>query len=391
MIKIIVLLVFLQGFLQITLASDDVKKVQDILESVAKKFAPDQRTALFKVSISQDNGHLTIKGETNLPDAKKAVIDSLSLWQIAFMDSVIILPDSSVADKQWGIVTLSVANVRTRPDHAAELASQALMGTPVKVLKITDGWRYIQTPDEYLGWVDENGIVLKTPQEMEVWKNSKRYLFNRTIGNMVNAPQRKASPVSDLVLGDLFVSVSQKKGYLQVHFPDGRTGFVKKKDCLSYNDWINQKPDVKAVLSIARELLGTAYLWGGTSCKAVDCSGMIKTAWYSQAVILARDASQQIRYGEKVDFKNIDALQPGDLLFFGRNAQRITHAGIYMGNGFYIHASGLVRINSIDPKDPAYNVTQKKDLVGAVRIINSLGTEGLAKVKNHPWYQDSVQ
>lgn len=391
MYKIFPILIFILGFAKAWSANNDVDKIHGVIESVAKKYAPDKRTALLNISILHQEKQLTLKGETNLPEAKKALLDSLSFYQIAFVDSITVLPDLSTGEKPWGIVTLSVANIRTQPDHAAELASQALMGTPVKVLKVTDGWRYIQTPDDYLGWVDENGIVLETQQEMSLWRKSNRYLFYRISGSILDAPKKNAPHVSDLVLGDFFEVISEKKGYLQVAFPDGRTGFVKKKDCLSYKEWINRKPDVKAVLATARQLLGTAYLWGGTSCKAVDCSGMIKTAWYSQAVILARDASQQIRYGEKIDFKNIDNLQPGDFLFFGRNAQKITHVGMYLGKGQYIHASGLVRINSIDPKDPAYNVTQKKDLVGAVRITNSLGTEGIAKVKNHPWYQESVQ
>jgi SH3-like domain-containing protein len=276
--------------------------------------------------------------------------------------------------------------MRSQPDHAAELASQVLMGTPVKVLEVTDGWRHIQTPDNYIGWVDENGIVMKTEADMEMWNHSNRYLFNNILGNAFIEPKRNASPVSDMVLGDLFEVVSEKKGYLEVRLPDGRKGFVKKKDCLSYPKWIAQQPNVDEVISVTRQLLGTAYLWGGTSCKAVDCSGMIKAAWYSQAVILARDASQQIRYGEKVDYTRIDNLQPGDLLFFGRNEQRITHVGMYLGQGKYIHASGLVRINSIDPKDSLYNVTEKKNLVGAIRIKNSIGNEGIVPVKNHSWY-----
>jgi hypothetical protein len=234
--------------------------------------------------------------------------------------------------------------------------------------------------------VDENGIALKTEDEMALWKQSKPYLYNQLSGSAVDAPKRNASPMSDLVMGDLFELISSTRKFLQVKFPDGRTAFVKKADCLSYEEWIVQRADVKDVLSIAKELLGTAYLWGGTSCKAVDCSGMIKTAWFAEGLILARDASQQARYGEKLDYSNISNLQPGDLLFFGRSAQRITHVGIYMGNGRYIHASGLVRINSIDPNDPLYNITERKKLVGATRIVNSLGSEGIVLVKEHEWY-----
>ena len=389
MVKVGGLFILLMVYWSAFADNDDVKKVSRMIESVGEKYAPDKRTAVFEISIIENTQQIIVKGKTNLPQARQLILDSLSFFKINYVDSVTVLPDQSVGDLTWGIVTLSVANIRTKPDHAAELASQALMGTPVKVLEIKDGWRQIQTPDNYIGWVDENAIVLKTAADMDLWRQSKRAVFNKINGNVVNIPKSKASPVSDLVLGDLFEISAEKKGFLKMIFPDGRTGFVKSKDCIPYEKWIAQKPTAEAVLSIAKQLLGTTYLWGGTSCKAVDCSGMIKTAWFSQAIILARDASQQIRYGERIDYGNIDNLTQGDLLFFGRNVQRITHVGIYLKEGKYIHASGLVRINSINPKDSQYNVTEKKNLVGAIRITNSIGTEGIVPVKNHPWYKMS--
>ena len=125
-------------------------------------------------------------------------------------------------------------------------------------------------------------------------------------------------------------------------------------------------------------------MWGGTSSKGVDCSGFVKIVYYSRGIILARDASQQARYGEPVDFSNRNNLQPGDLLFFGRSAQRITHVGIYQENGNFIHSSGKVHIGSIDPKAPNY--VAERNNVAARRILNSLNTEGIVMVKDNEWY-----
>jgi cell wall-associated NlpC family hydrolase len=131
-------------------------------------------------------------------------------------------------------------------------------------------------------------------------------------------------------------------------------------------------------------MMGSPYLWGGASGKAVDCSGFVKLVYYAQGIILARDASQQARYGEPIDFNNMNNLQPGDLLFFGSSAQRISHVGIYLGEGNFIHSSGRVHISSIDPGDPKYVVDRKTQV--ACRILNSLNTEGIVRVKDHPWY-----
>jgi len=266
------------------------------------------------------------------------------------------------------------------------MLTQAVMGTPMKVLEYMDGWYRVQTPDGYIGWMEGNGLAYFNLEELNQWKKSNRYIFNCISGNAFEAPSKKSLVVTDLVLGDLFEVTAETKGFLKMKTPDGRIGFVKKSDCLSWSDWTTRKPNVQAMISIARKMLGSPYLWGGTSSKAMDCSGFTKTSYYSQGIILARDASQQTRYGEHPDFKNITSLRPGDLLFFGRSAQRVTHVGLYMGNGRFIHSSGMVRINSLDPNDPVFSETLLKKLVNAGRILNSLNTDGISLVKDHAWY-----
>jgi cell wall-associated NlpC family hydrolase len=87
-----------------------------------------------------------------------------------------------------------------------------------------------------------------------------------------------------------------------------------------------------------------------------------------------------------VDYNNLNELQTGDLIFFGRSAERITHVGIYLGNGDFIHASGMVHISSIVPGDPKFVAERNK--VAARRILNSIDSEGIVSVKNHPWYNN---
>lgn len=363
------------------------KLIIDEIQSIQKQLVPDKRVAILDVSLSDTlRPVIIVRGETNLPEGKTRILQLLTKNRIQFVDSIKLIPAASLGDKIWGLATLSASNLRLKPDHASELVSQALMGTPMKILDYIDGWYRVQTPDYYIGWMDSGGLARFTASEMDRWKESNRYVFNRIFGNAFDSPNRKNKVVSDLVLSDLLEVESEIKGYLKIRFPDGRTGFVKKKDCLSWLEWTGRKPDVQSVLQVARQLFGVPYMWGGTSCKAVDCSGLTKTAYYSQGVILARDASQQAKYGQHIDFNEIENLQPGDLLFIGRSIQRITHVGMYTGNSWYINASGLVRFNSIDPKDTAYVLTEKKNLVAASRILNSLNTDGIVLVKDHPWY-----
>ena len=358
------------------------------LQSLQKKLVPDKRVAILEIEIKDTlQPVVVISGETDLPDAKQQIIRFLTDKKVSFIDSIQILPDSSLGDKTWALATLSVSNLRSKHDDASELVSQAMMGTPMKVLDYKNKWYRVQTPDHYIGWMDAAGLQQFTAKEMDQWKKSNRFLFNCISGCVYDAPGKKAGVISDLVLGDLFEVEKEEKKYLKIRIPDGRTGFVRKADCISFDDWSNSEPNVQSVLSVARQMMGFPYLWGGTSSKGVDCSGFVKLAFYNQGFILARDASQQAKYGDPVDFNNLDNLQPGDLLFFGRSAQRITHVGIYLGNGDFIHSSGRVHISSIDPDDPKY--VPERNNVAVHRIMNSLNTEGIARVKDHPWYNNT--
>jgi gamma-D-glutamyl-L-lysine dipeptidyl-peptidase len=306
------------------------------------------------------------------------------LFLLLCAGTIVMAQTLSLGDKTWALATLSVSNLRALPDHVSELVSQELMGIPLKVLDYKDKWYRVQTPEHYIGWMDSSGLQQFTAKEMEYWKKSDRYLYNHLSGYAYDAPTLKGNVVTDLVLGDLFEVESAVKGFLKIRIPDGRSGYVRKADCISFNDWSYSEPNVQSILSVARQMMGSSYLWGGTSSKAVDCSGFVKLVYYAQGIILARDASQQARYGESIDFSNKNNLQPGDLLFFGSSAQQISHVGIYLGKGDFIHSSGRVHISSIDPSDSKYDVNRKN--VAACRILNSLNTEGIVRVKDHPWY-----
>jgi cell wall-associated NlpC family hydrolase len=261
----------------------------------------------------------------------------------------------------------------------------------MKIVEDKGNWCKVQTPENYTGWMDEKGLQRLTKSQLDQWKKSNRFIFNRITGNAFNSPSRKRTVISDLVLGDIFEVDAEVKGFLKVHFPDNRTGFVKKTECFSWEKWTSQKPDANAIISVASQMLGIPYLWGGTSSKAFDCSGFTKIVYFSQGIILTRDASQQALYGKLADFANYKNLQPGDLLFFGSSAQHVTHVGLYLGNEEYLNASGYIRINSLDPKDLRYKLTEKKGFVAASRILNSLNTDGIMLVKNHPWYSNLNQ
>lgn len=358
------------------------------LQSLQKQLVPDKRVAILEIEITDTlQPVVVVSGETDLPEAKLQIIRFLNDNKVSFVDSLRLMPDASLGEETWALATLSVSNLRSIPDHVSELVSQVMMGTPLRVLDCNEKWCRVQTPEYYIGWMDTSGFQRITQKELDRWKASNRCLFNSMSGNVYDASGKRGEVVSDLVQGDLFEVEEVSGRFLKIKIPDGRTGYVRKADCIPFDQWINLEPDAQATSSLARQMMGFPYLWGGTSVKAADCSGFVKQVYYMQGVILARDASQQARYGETVDFSNRNNLQTGDLLFFGRDAQHITHVGFYLGNGHFIHASGRVHISSLDPSDPKYVPSRKN--VAARRVLNSLNSEGIVRVKDHPWY--SVQ
>ncbi|NOX66615.1 MAG: SH3 domain-containing protein [Chlorobi bacterium] len=149
-----------------------MKTINTIIKSVKVKYAPDKRVALFNVEVKKEKKNLILSGETNIPEAKAELMDKINSKKIKVKDEIALLPDEKLGDKVYGIVNLSVASIRSQPKHPAELATQALLGTIVKVLKYEDGFYLIQTPDGYIAWADGDGIVTVNRDLLYDWEST---------------------------------------------------------------------------------------------------------------------------------------------------------------------------------------------------------------------------
>jgi hypothetical protein len=360
------------------------------IDSISKKWVPDKREGIFDALLLEREGVLTLKGETSIPEARSELTELLSKNGLKFIDSLLILPDTAVIRQKWGLVNVSVCNMRSEPSHGAEMLSQALLGTPVKILKKRGGWYMIQTPDRYLGWTDGDAVKPLPDEKYMKWKSSPRVIFLEKFGDISGDKDGKII-VSDITAGCILENEGEENGFYRVAFPDGRKGFAPVKQFQPFNKWaVSSKPAEGNLLPAAMRFMGTPYLWGGTSAKGLDCSGFVKTVYFLNGLILARDVSLQIRHGLEVPSKeNLDSLKPGDLMFFGsvRNGKvRATHVGMFIGDSEFIHESGMVWINSFDSTRANFNRFRKNTFLGARRIIGEYPAEGLQLVSEHPWY-----
>ncbi len=374
---------------------NDLEVSNFLIDSIQSQTIRDSRVEVFVIKASFSNNGILLKGKTTHPEAVDKLVNQLQLQHVVFADSIVRLPDNALHGKIWGIVTISVANLRSTAANSAEMATQALMGTPVMVLQEENGWCLVQTPDKYIAWTEKVGLAQMTQNQLDVWKTSARIIFLADNGLILDSPDSKGKPISDIVLGSILQVESNTKSnsqFIPVDLPDGRKGFLSKADCKDFKTWCEQvAPDPGIMFKTAYYSMGRPYLWGGTSTKGFDCSGFTKTIYMTGGLILSRDASQQVLQGTEVPIKGSwDELQPGDLLFVGRAAtpelpERITHVCMYTGDSEFIHCSGMgrVTVNSLD--STRYNHMPKSyKVLHAKRMIGSINSP--VSFKSHPWY-----
>jgi hypothetical protein len=287
--------------------------------------------------------------------------------------------------------------MRAAPGHRSELVSQAIMGTPVRVLKVDQDWLLIQTPDRYIGWTDEAAIQCCSREELVAWVSSTKVVYTGHNGIIWDSPDM-SQPVSDITTGSMVRLAGETEGFFAVGMPDKRSGFIRKSEALPFDIWMaNHDLSGTSIVQTAMKFLGHPYLWGGTSANGFDCSGFTKTVFFLNGVVLPRDADQQAGCGEAIStVNNFALLTPGDLLFFGSAAPgggkaHITHTGIYTGDLEFIHSSGRVWLDSFDPAAENYNDYRKNTLITVRRVIREgslIGAGAAIRITDNDFYQD---
>lgn len=373
---------------------NEVNQLQEEISAVTAEFAPDKRVALFAINAKKYNDKYILKGETNLPQAVEALRIKLKSKNVDFIDSIQVLPSADLMGKTQGVIKISVANLRSHPKHSAELATQAILGTPVKIYKKYENWYLIQTPDNYISWVDSGGVELMDTVTANDWKSSSKVIFTKTYGHTHSTPDKNTQVVSDIVAGGILEKINEVPGYFKVKYPDGRTAYIDKNEAEEYGQWTQDlDPTTASLVATSKQFMGVPYLWGGTSTKGVDCSGFTKTIYFLNGMVIPRDASQQVHTGKPVDStKNFEHLIEGDLLFFGRKAtdstpEKVVHVGMWIGNNEFIHASEMVRISSMDPKAPNFDEYNLNRYLRTKRILKE-EHEGLINLINTPIFND---
>ncbi len=357
--------------------------VTKAVEAVKQKYCPDPRLCVFDVHVQIRGANLKLMGELSDAAARRELVQAVKAAMPDFKveDEILFLPDEALPrNERFGLISVSVANLRSKPGHAAELALQQLMGSSVAILKKEGTWYYVQTEDQYLAWIPNGSLQVGEQSLIEEWRASDLVAFKNMHGLVRAEARLEAPPLSNVVLGNVlrrlpeaFASSNTKTKWLSVALPDGRQGYIENEMVTSAHEFYPQAPtSPAAVVTQAQRMLGVPYLWGGTSVAGFDCSGFTQTVFRLNGIPLLRDASQQARQGTPLAVSNDFAeLQPGDLLFFGEKENRITHVALSLGGPRFIHASDYVRSNSLNEADADYVESRKKTFQFAKRFFNA--------------------
>lgn len=374
--------------------------VKNTYNQLQKKHAPDSRTRLLEMQVDdfQKNKYSFITTEK---EAKTELEKELQNIQ-GVSAKIILLPDENIGNTKKGIVNLSVANLRTRPSHAAEMATQVLMGTQVDLLTEKGGDYRVRTPEGYIAWLPTSSVVPMTEAELENWRKADKIIFIDDYGKSFKNPDIKKDRISDLVYGNILLLKGEADDFYKVEYPDKRIAYVQKDQAEDFNSWLaSRKATQENIIESAKTMLGIPYLWGGTSVKGVDCSGFTKTSFFMNGIVIPRDASQQVQAGKAIDIfdkdgnfdpdKALKNLEPADLLFFAAGKAsspnaRVTHVAIYTGDGEFIHSAGTVRINSMLQDAQNYDDFQTRTIVGARRYLDQ-NDQQIQQITTHKYYQ----
>jgi cell wall-associated NlpC family hydrolase len=267
-------------------------------------------------------------------------------------------------EKTTGVINEIAVDVFRNSDIQSERVTQALYNQPVKILEEKDSWIKVEVVDGYTGWVkskyiDRNLVSLNKSDfkyRLLVTAKTKKIMSGKNGG----------VTVKEVAMGTEVFSSNNIDNWYEVILPENKTGWIDLNGTMQID--LNKpipKTTSEDFLRTLDKYKGVTYLWGGVSALGIDCSGLTYICSKINGVELPRDAEPQYAIGTKIE---LEAIKPGDLVFFSTNEdlKDISHEGVYIGNGQFIHASkskGSVIITPLN--DPYF----QKRLVGIKRIF----------------------
>jgi gamma-D-glutamyl-L-lysine dipeptidyl-peptidase len=234
------------------------------------------------------------------------------------------------------VVAVPVADMYSRASEDSDVVSQAIYGSDLKILEEVSGWAKVRTPDDYTGWIRLD-VTAQVSNGIAYASSARTIQVDSHLANMyretdVTAHRPVLSVPFETRLEVEKEGTGDDAGWYQVRLVDGQKQWIQGGDVNA-----NPRPlSIEESISLGKRFLGVTYLWGGRSSLGYDCSGFTQMLLRSRGINMPRDADLQAAWSGvfPVDRKHLRA---GDLLFFGSAPDHITHTGMFIGHGEFIH------------------------------------------------------
>ncbi len=257
-------------------------------------------------------------------------------------------------------VNASALRLRSEPSTGSQTLALGYQGEAVVVLGKVGAW-YQVSYNLQVGYMHSDYLKFLSKENIELGYGR----VNGTAVNVRSGPGTSYAVVGQADLGDSAYIIGINNQWFRVIYGDSlgyiRSDYVDLTEIPYENrasdqeplfyiggkstgvapsaDALRQKTNGTArqeIVNTAKQYIGAPYAWGGTSPSGFDCSSFVQFVFAKHGVSLPRTSSQQWSVGSSVSRAN---LQPGDLVFFNTSGQGVSHVGIYIGNGQFIHAS----------------------------------------------------
>lgn len=218
--------------------------------------------------------------------------------------------------------------LRSGPSHKTEMLSQILFGEKYSITDKAGSWFKIETHfDKYSGWIDSDHL-----QHSQVESAAGGHVLNRSLLCYKNDKSKMVLEAGCEIFNPDF---------------DKKIFFAGKNQYTTGNEFSSSFISTDDSLSdSALKYINSPYIWGGRIPSGIDCSGLTQLVYKMKGIPIPRDSWKQAEAGKTVEF--IDQAEAGDLVFFDNDRGKISHVGMILSRGLVIHASGRVRIDSID-------------------------------------------
>jgi gamma-D-glutamyl-L-lysine dipeptidyl-peptidase len=243
----------------------------------------------------------------------------------------------AVAEPSTVVVITPVANMYSSASDESDVVSQAIYGSNVEVLEENAGWAKVRTSDQYQGWMRLQDARRLEPSQAGYATSGRVAQVSSLLANVYRETDvTRHRPLLTVPFETRLEVIAQGQGddadWFQVRLPDQRTGWIQAGDI----DLEPRNLSIEGSIALGRRFLGLTYLWGGRSSLGYDCSGFTQMLVRSRGITMPRDADLQAAWSGAmpVDRKKLRA---GDLLFFGGTPDHITHTGMFIGHGHFIH------------------------------------------------------